>query len=164
MFISGRPNRFLKISIGILYNYGPGVRGTTAQHPVRSTQITLVLMLGLRNENSKRSIYLISWLASILFFGFKPHHFGWPTMQETTDSVNQLAKPFGTHLFWNFKSHSISLNNLVWVQYKCIFLHFDFSIQSYKIYSSYIYLVNEIKLYFVSIHSFLSFRTHLEHY
>ena len=34
-------------NISILYNYGPGVRGTKTQRPVRSTQITMVLLSGL---------------------------------------------------------------------------------------------------------------------
>ena len=46
IFISRRSKRPLKDSIGILNNYGPGVRGTTAR-PVRSTQIIFVLLLGL---------------------------------------------------------------------------------------------------------------------
>ena len=40
----------MKESIGILYHYGPGVRGKTAERPVRSTQITLVLLSGLRQN------------------------------------------------------------------------------------------------------------------
>ena len=47
MFISRRPEHALKESIDILYNYGPGVRGTSAQRPVWSKQITLVLLSGL---------------------------------------------------------------------------------------------------------------------
>ena len=34
-------------NIGILYIYGPGVRSTEIQRPVRSKQITLVLLSGL---------------------------------------------------------------------------------------------------------------------
>ena len=37
----------VKEDIGIFYNYGPSVRGTKAQRPVRSKQITLVLLSGL---------------------------------------------------------------------------------------------------------------------
>ena len=47
---SNIPKRPLKESICILYNYGPGVRGTKTQRPVRSKQITLVILSGLLRE------------------------------------------------------------------------------------------------------------------
>ena len=42
------PKRPLKENIAILYNKSPGVRGTKTQRPVRSKQITLALLAGLR--------------------------------------------------------------------------------------------------------------------
>ena len=51
ILISRNPKRPLKEYIGILHNFGTGVKGTKTERPVRFKHITLVLLSGLRSFN-----------------------------------------------------------------------------------------------------------------